>query len=285
MTRIIFLFPLIAMLAMSPQVSAQVHPGQLFFFVQDSAGNAIPYFHNGKNINLDSAGVYSKHVADSLLALKVSASDTGHYSYTRHQADSIAGLKLAVKDTGKYYYSKHQNDSIAALKLAVKDTGLYYYSKHQIDSIKGTTYQLDTLSVLYSRHQVDSIKGTIPTILSAEGTMSVSSGYRRFTGLTFIVATTDSSVCRTYFPYAGTITGFAAHWKCNNTSGKTTFTLKQNGVDTPATFNAVTANGWVTGAWTGSVAVTANDYFCTKVVQETFADVSYVSVTIKFVPN
>lgn len=66
-----------------------------FIWKVGTDGKAIPYYQNGKNINLDSAGIYSKHQIDSIM----SSLDTTDYITTHYHVDSIANTRIRYSDT------------------------------------------------------------------------------------------------------------------------------------------------------------------------------------------
>lgn len=89
MKRIFLLIILI-----SPFVSAQV---KQFIWKEDENRMAVPYLGNGKNLNLDSVGVYSKAVIDSIV--NAITPDTSIIS-TKYYADSLHSVSAAVDISG-----------------------------------------------------------------------------------------------------------------------------------------------------------------------------------------
>lgn len=94
----------------SPLLSAQV---KQFIWKVGADGKAIPYYQNGKNINLDSAGVYSKSQVDSLI--DSNTPDTSGYVASHHYVDSSSTLRMKYSDTVSTVMTSHKVDSIMAL--------------------------------------------------------------------------------------------------------------------------------------------------------------------------
>lgn len=166
---------------------------------------AVPYLGNGKNINLDSAGVYSKAKVDSLI--EAATPDTTAYIATHHMLDSVSVLKLKITDTVSTITTAHKLDSVSVLKVKYADTVSTITTTHKLDSLSsriepwgsitlyddflqasGFTNSL-TSSLYWSGLQIDWYTGTARTY----GVVGVSVVIGAATSYKFMRLATDTS--------------------------------------------------------------------------------------------
>jgi len=84
-----------------------------FYWKQDASGKAVPYVANGKNINLDSAQVYSKHLIDSMFV--VNTPDTVTRFYTQYDIDSINTYNIFDPSKDYEFYEEFDARSTASI--------------------------------------------------------------------------------------------------------------------------------------------------------------------------
>ena len=216
-----------------------------FYWKQDATGKAVPYLANGKNLNLDSVGVYSKHQMDSALAI--------------NRVDTLDGLYMSrgsgitwLDDVSNFHSSVYTEQLSANRTIAFPDKGGTLMSRN------------DTTAIVYSRHQVDSIKATIHSFQTMfcyfYGTQS-GILYNSFSGggsswlaynYTQSVATKAFALCSLYVRIQTAAPNSAA-----------TVTVLKNGTATTlvATLSGTVSAGALFSDLTHSVSFAAGDYF------------------------